>query len=407
MIGAVAHVLLILPTSTYRAADFLEAAEALGLELSVASEEAVPLVDSDRFVEIDCAHPEESAERVAAFAVSRPIDAIVPVDDRGVLIAALAARRLGLPHNPPDAAAATRNKAMLRRALARGEVPQPRFGLAGVDGTVGVADQVGYPVVIKPLSLSASQGVIRADDAAEAAAAEERIRRILATAGVDPNQPLLVERFQPGPEIAVEGILYGGELDVLAVFDKPEPLDGPAFEETILITPSRLHPEVLDEALVVARRAVRTLGLMEGPVHIELRVTDAKPWIVEVAARSIGGLCSRALRFGLMGTTLEVLLLRHAVGRPKPELRRETRAAGAMMLPVPRAGVFRRLEGRERALATSGVTDLQVTVTPGTRIAPPPEGDRYLGFLFARADDPATVERSLREAASHLVVEID
>ncbi len=399
--------LLILPTSTYRAADFLDAAEALGLELSVASEEPVPLLDPDRFVPIDCARPEESAERVTAFAVRRPIDAIVPVDDRGVLIAALAARHLGLPHNPPDAAAATRNKGMLRRVLARGEVPQPRFGLATSDGVVDVAEQVGYPVVIKPLSLSAGQGVLRADDADEARAAEERIRRILVTAGLDPNQPLLVERFQPGPEIAVEGILYGGELDVLAVFDKPDPLDGPAFEETILITPSRLHPEVLDEALAVARRAVRTLGLMEGPVHIELRVTDGRPWILEVAARSIGGLCGRALRFGLLGTSLEVLLLRHAVGRPKPELRRERPAAGAMMVPIPRAGILRAVHGREAALATDGITDVQITAPPGSRIAPPPEGDRYLGFLFARGDDPGAVERSLRRAAAQLVIEVE
>ncbi len=401
-----AHVLLILPTSTYRASSFLEAAESLGVDISVASEEPIPLIDSDRFCLIDCAHPEASAEHLVDFAVERPIDAIVPVDDQGVLIAALAAARLGLAHNPPAAAAATRNKAMLRRALARSEVPQPRFGLATRDETAGVAEQVGFPVVVKPLSLSGSQGVIRADDPEEARAAEERIRRILGSTGADPNQPLLVECFQPGPEIAVEGILYGGDLDVLAVFDKPDAPDGPAFEETILVTPSRLHPEVLDEAVAVARRATLALGLLEGPVHIELRVTDGRPWILEVAARSIGGLCGRSLRFGLMGTSLEVLLLRHAVGRPKPELHREHGAAGAMMLPIPRAGILDGIDGTEEALAVPGITDLELTVPPGTRIVPPPEGDRYLGFLFARGDDPATVEGALRRAYERLTIEI-
>lgn len=401
-----AHVLLILPTSTYRASAFLEAAAALDVEVSVASEEPTPLVSDERFCLIDCGDPEGSADRLADFAVGRPIDAIVPVDDQGVLVAALTAQRLGLPHNPPAAVATTRNKAMLRRALARAEVPQPRFGLATVDDAAEVAATVGFPVVLKPLSLSASQGVIRADDQREARAAEERIRRILGSRGSDPNQPLLVERFQPGPELAVEGILYAGELDVLAVFDKPDAPDGPAFEETMLVTPSRLHPEVLDEVLAVARRATLGLGLLEGPVHIELRVTDGRPWILEVAARSVGGLCGRALRFGLLGTSLEVLVLRHALGLRKPELRREHAAAGAMMLPVPRAGTLRRVHGREEALAVPGVTDLEVTVPPGGRIAPPPEGDRYLGFLFARGDDPAAVEQALRRAYDRLTIEI-
>ncbi|MDH5371964.1 MAG: ATP-grasp domain-containing protein, partial [Acidimicrobiia bacterium] len=232
-----AHVVLILPTSTYRAAEFVEAAAQLGAEITVASEDQPPLADKagTAHVLIDCASPEASAETIVTHADHHPIDAIVAADDQGVEIAALAAGRLGLPHNPPYGVAATRNKVMLRRALARAEVPQPAFGVVNTaeEAEAAVAE-LGGPAVLKPLGLSASQGVIRVDDPADAAAAAERIRRILITEGHSPGEPILVERFVPGVEVAVEGLLLDGKLEVLAIFDKPDPLDGPYFEETIL-----------------------------------------------------------------------------------------------------------------------------------------------------------------------------
>jgi biotin carboxylase len=405
-----AHIVLILPTATYRATDFIAAAVRLGVEITVASEHAPPLADQAGadHVLIDCDAQEGSADRIVEHADEHPVDAIVAADDQGVEIAALAAERLGLPHNPPFSVGATRNKAMLRRALAKAEVPQPAFGVVNTaaEAEALVADLAG-PAVLKPLGLSGSQGVIRVDGPGEAPAAAERIRRILIAEGHSPGEPFLVERFIPGVEVAVEGLLLDGELEVLAVFDKPDPLDGPYFEETILVTPSRLHPEMIEEVVRVTRRATAALELREGPIHAELRVDGSRVVLLEIAARSIGGLCGRSLRFGLLGTTLETLILRRALGRPVTGMRREEVASGAMMLPIPRSGVFRSVLGREAALAVPGITDLEVSVHPGDLIRTLPEGNRYLGFLFAKGATPEQVETSLRVAHDHLEIVID
>ncbi len=405
-----ARALLILPTETYRASDFIESAAALNADIIVASEEDMALADQlgEDFLLIDCSRPEESARRIVELGNRQPLDAIVPVDDQGVLIAALAAEQLGLNHNPPVAVGATRNKVMLRRALASAEIPQPAFELAGSpDDVAALAEEIGYPVVLKPLSMSASRGVIRANDADEVRAAAGRIRKILAVAGHNPGEPILIEEYVPGIELAVEGLLRDGKLQVLAFLDKPDPLEGPFFEETLFITPSRLHPEMLDEVERVTARAVRAIGLREGPVHAEVRVDGNKVLFLEAAARSIGGLCGRSLRFGLLGTPLEVILLRHALGRPVRVLRREDPASGVMMLPIPRAGILRAVRGTDRALEVPGVVDVDVTIPLGRRVWPLPEADRYLGFLFARGPHPTDVERSLRRGFSMLDIVID
>lgn len=405
-----ARALLILPTGTYRAADFLEAAAALNAEVIVASEEDMVLADQlgDNFLLIDCARPEESARRIVELGDRQPLDAIVPVDDQGVLIAALAAEQLGLTHNPPVAVAATRNKVMLRRALAGAEIPQPTFELAGPpDDVAALAEVIGYPVVLKPLSMSAGRGVIRADTAQEARAASERIRNILAVAGHNPGEPILIEQYIPGIELAVEGLLRGGELEVLAFFDKPDPLEGPFFEETLFITPSRLHPEMLEEVERVTARAIRAMGLLEGPVHAELRVDGNRVVFLEAAARSIGGLCGRSLRFGLLGTPLEVVLLRHALGRPLHKIRREDPASGVMMLPIPGVGILRSVDGTDQAREVPGITEVDIAISPGRRVWPLPEADRYLGFLFARGPTPEDVERALRQGFACLDIVID
>lgn len=405
-----ARALLILPTGTYRAADFMEAAAALEAEVIVASEEDMVLADQlgDHFLLIDCSRPEESARRIVELGDRQPLDAIVPVDDQGVLIAALAAEQLGLTHNPPVAVAATRNKVMLRRVLAGAEIPQPAFELAGPPDDAGsLAEVIGYPVVLKPLSMSASRGVIRADDAGQARAAAERIRKILAVAGHNPGEPILIEQYIPGLEIAVEGILRGGNLEVLAFLDKPDPLEGPFFEETIFVTPSRLHPEMLDEVRRVAEGALRAIGLREGPVHAELRVDGNRVVFLEAAARSIGGLCGRSLRFGLLGTPLEVVLLRQALGRPLPRIRREDPASGVMMLPIPGAGILRAVHGTDRAREVAGVEEVDITIPLGRRVWPLPEADRYLGFLFARGPTPEDVESALRRGFACLDIVIE
>jgi len=269
------------------------------------------------------------------------------------------------------------------------------------------AGHVRFPCVIKPIDLSGSQGVIRADDAEGFAAAFERVAAIVRSPAVCPPgtapQRLIVERFIPGPEVAVEGLIRGGQLEILAVFDKPDPLDGPFFEETIYVTPSRLAPETLEGLEAATRAAVRALGLTEGPIHAEFRLAAGGPWVLEVAARSIGGLCARTLRFGA-GLALEELILRGAAGLALPVHDREDAAAGVMMLPIPRAGTLREVNGRAEAMAVPGIEGLTITIPPGGRVVPLPEGDRYLGFMFARAETPAEAEAALREAQRRLEI---
>jgi hypothetical protein len=194
-------------------------------------------------------------------------------------------------------------------------------------------------------------------------------------------------------------------LKPLALFDKPDPLEGPFFEETIYVTPSRLPDALQRRITAAAAAACAALGLSEGPVHAELRVNDDGPWIIEVAARSIGGLCSRTLRFGT-GMSLEEVILRHALGWPIDSLVREQRPAGVMMIPIPRAGRLGAIHGRERATGVEGIEEVAITAHVGQELVPLPEGWQYLGFIFARADTPDAVEKALREAHAHLRFEI-
>jgi biotin carboxylase len=399
------RVVLLLPTSTYRASDFLAAARSLGIEVVIASDHLSPIAERSpaadtggtRAVEVPFDDPDRAAELLTNLDDRGPVDGIVAVDDQGVELAAHAAQRLGLAHNPPEAAARTRDKRALRDALAAAEVPQPRY--AEITDLDHLPD-VGFPCVVKPAGLSASQGVIRADDADDAVAAARRADAIAC------GGPLLVEEYVPGVEVAVEGLLRDGVLEVLAVFDKPDPLDGPYFEETIYVTPSRLAPAVLSQVEQLTQRAAHALGLREGPVHAELRIDGRHLRVIDVAARSIGGLCARALRFGA-GISLEEVILRHAVGLPLDGLERESAASGVMMIPIPRSGTLRSVEGQEEARGVDGIVGLEISIGPGRPVVALPEGDRYLGFLFARATTPTEVEHALRTAHSRLRITID
>ncbi len=316
---------------------------------------------------------------------------------------------LGLRHNPVEAVAAARDKLAMRARLAAFEVPQPAFAPlpagAGAEEVAAVVGAVGLPCVIKPTTLSGSQGVLRADTPDEAVAVAQRVRRIADAAGVDPRAPLLVERFAPGPEVAVEGLLVSGELRTLAVFDKPDPLDGPAFEETIYVTPTRLAPGDVAAVQGATSAATAALGLVDGPVHAELRVRDGRATVIEVAARTIGGLCARTLSFST-GRSLEELVIAHALGMPLGPTA-ALGASGVLMVPIPHAGTLVGVEGQAEARAVPGVTDLEITIAPGRPVAPVPEGNRYLGFVFARDSTPARVERALRRAWACLDVRVD
>ncbi len=396
---------VILPSTTYRAGDFIDAAESLDVDLVVASEHPPPFDMGDRYLQIDCSEVEGAAEKIAQLGDDVPLDAVVAADDAGVVIAATVGSSLGLAANDPAAAFATRDKAEMRRRLDSSEVPQPRFELLEEgDDPSELAAGIGYPVVVKPIDRSASQGVLRADDEEELDGAISRIAEIL---GSDRTEPLLIEEYLPGVEVAVEGLISDGRLTVLSIFDKPDTPSGPAFPETILITPTRLPEERQQECIRIAELAIRGLGLTHGPVHIELKVGREEVRVIEVAARSIGGLCSRSLSFGLMDTTLESLILRNAMRMDKPELRREPNASGVLMIPIPRAGILRVVRGIEETRAIDGITGVDITIPTGTKVLPPPEGDRYLGFVFARGASPADVEAALRQAGKTVLPVIE
>ena len=396
--------MLLMTATTYRARQFIAAAERLGLEVVKAIDMPEELAEFWNYRPgIDFGDVERATRAIVEFAAAQPLDAIISVDDSAVLLAARASAALGLPHNSVEAAEAARNKHRMRVLLATSGVPVPEFQLCSTgDDPRQLAERVEYPCVVKPLALSGSRGVMRADDPEEFATAVERLKSLLVSLDPSPEpKPFLVERFIPGFEVALEGVLDRGRLHALALFDKPDPLDGPFFEETIYVTPSRLPDAVQAAIFRCASDAARALGLREGPMHAELRVNQAGPWIVEVAGRSIGGMCSNTLRFGT-DVSLEELILRQACGLEIETLSRETRAGGVMMIPILEAGMLRGVEGVAAAQAVPGIEDVQITAKLNYPIVPLPEGDSYLGFIFARGESPGEVEAALREAHRRL-----
>jgi biotin carboxylase len=408
------RLLLLLPTTTYRTQAFLDAARALDVELDIVcgSERASTLesLAPDGLLTLDFSDPARAASVAAQFHARRPITAVVAVDDLTTVAAAAISERLGIPSNSVRATTTARHKLAQRSCLRAAGVPVPRFWPIGLgDDLEAAARKVAYPCVLKPLTLSASRGVIRANDPGEFVAAARRIADILSR---EPNAvsgliapTLLCESFIPGVEVALEGLMSRGTLHTLALFDKPDPLDGPFFEETLYVTPSRL-PDATQRAIAATTAcAASALGLHDGPIHAELRVNDTGPWILEVAARSIGGLCSRSLRFG-DGVSLEEIILRQALGRRIDSLDREGQASGVMMIPIPRAGRLRSVSGEEDAERVPHVEEVAITIHVEQEVVPLPEGSQYLGFIFARADTAAEVEAALRQAHSYLFFDI-
>lgn len=411
--------LLLTTPNSYRTQDYVDAAARLGIEAVVAVDLPRMLADEWNFpLGADFGRPEQAAKQIVeALASSKEdecrevrFEAVLALDDSGSRVAALVADALGLPHNDPVAAEAARNKFRMRTMLAACGAPVPAFGefrtSANLKRIIARAEEaIGYPCVVKPEELNGSRGVIRANLRCELAAAVRRL-----TSLIGDEQPFLIEGYIPGAEVALEGLLDGDRLHCLALFDKPDPLEGPFFEETIYVTPSRLPSEMQSRIVQTTEAAARGLGLQTGPIHAELRINAEGPWIVEVAGRSIGGLCSRILRFGMEvgnGSSLEELILRQACGLPLESLERESQAGGVMMIPIPAGGILRRMSGVEEAKGVTGIEDVQITAKMNQSLVPLPEGDAYLGFIFAKGPTPAEVEDSLRQAHSLLQFEID
>jgi biotin carboxylase len=415
------RVLLLATTTGYQTRMFEEAAASSGVEIVYGTDRCERLDDPWRDGAIAVRFEETAASlRAIEQAVAcGPVDGVLAVGDRPAMLAASVLHAFGLPGHPPEAAAIARDKRRMRERLRAAGLPVPEWTvLEAGDAPAPTAAALDYPVVVKPTTLSGSRGVIRADDPASFVAAVDRIRRLLASPdirvseGGDPGM-VQVEEYIDGVEYALEGLLEHGTLRVLAIFDKPDPLEGPFFEETLYVTPSSA-PHVTQHAIVSAvAAAAGAIGLHHGPIHAECRVAADGVYVLEVAARPIGGLCARALRFAREADVshahvgLEALLLRHALGEPATEWVREPEASGVMMIPIPRAGVFRRVDGVEAARAVHGIDDVAITAKADQRVMPLPEGASYLGFIFARAGTPGEVERALRDAHAALRFTID
>ncbi|MGI9302289.1 MAG: ATP-grasp domain-containing protein [Gammaproteobacteria bacterium] len=408
---AVHRVLILTPSSSYRVSDFLQAAARLKAEVVIGTDHTLVMQQftADSLLRLDFGDPENAASQIVSSHDRKPFHALIGVDESTSLIAATAARMVALPHNSPQSIRAAHNKHAMRCALEDKDLDSPGFHLLRLnDDPKALSTRVKYPCVLKPLGLSASRGVIRVNQPAEFVVAAKRIRGILAQVGKLPlelRDSILTEDFIPGRELALEGLLTQGRLEALALFDKPDPLDGPYFEETLYVTPSRLAPEVQAAALEATRKACQALGLVTGPVHAELRVNETGPWLIELAARSIGGRCSRSLSFA-DGMSLEELIIRDALGLPATHAKPDYKASGVMMIPVPGAGILQAVHGMEAARCTSGVTELVIEPLLGERLVPLPEGDRYLGFIFARGHTPEAVEAALRCAHTKLRFEL-
>jgi biotin carboxylase len=390
--------LLLAPPASYRTVPYLRAAERLGVDAVIASTGRHPLISGPDGLNLDLPDLDRSLQSIIDAAADDRFDAVIATDDLTVDLAAHVAKALGLPGNDPGAARLARRKDLARDCLAAAGLPVPEHRVVDLRRPFsGQVTGFPFPCVIKPLALSGSRGVIRADSTEVLEALRPRVAAIAAqTPFPDERDHALLEAYLPGPEVALEGLLDGGELEVLALFDKPDPLEGPYFEESYYITPSR-HPQQLQRrAAERVAEACRAYGLHEGPVHAELRLHNGEAWLLEVAARTIGGECARLLRFSA-GGGLEDRVIGRALGRPERAAPADG-AAGVLMLPIPRPGILRRVEGVLEASRVAGIEAVEISVREGYELVPLPEGESYLGFIFARTETPAAAEAALRRA---------
>ena len=415
------RVLLLATTTGYQTRAFGEAAERLGVDLVFATDRCDVLEDpwQDRAVPIRFSDESASAAAILEWARTSPLDGVLAVGDRPTVIASLVQERLGLPGHPAAAAAVARNKLLTRERLRALAPPDHWFRPVSIAMDPRELAAVSFPCVLKPLALSGSRGVMRVEDGTELVAAFHLLRALLDAPDLrgEPKETrdlALVEGFVEGREFALEGLMNHGTLHLLAIFDKPDPLDGPFFEETIYVTPSTASPDAQRAMTAAVDQAARALGLRHGPLHAECRVNGTGVFVLEVAARPIGGLCTRALRFAKKGAgftrplvSLEELLLRHALGESSEGWARETAASGVMMIPIPRRGVFRGMTGLTAAGRVPFIDDLRITAKADQLLLPLPEGASYLGFIFAHADTSAQVEQALRAAHACLEFSID
>jgi biotin carboxylase len=399
-------VLILAPHGSYRTFDFIQAAEKLGIATLIASEGKHSIISAyAKGVHLDFTADIDTLFQQLKIAVQEfNISGVIATDDFTTVLAARIARYLGLPHNDPGAVKLTQRKDLARERLAKRNIPKPAHLRLDLQENISQQiEDVSFPVVVKPVGLSASRGVIRANNQQELLLAVNRIQKLLTSMNdldFDVRRYLLIEEFIPGKEVAVEAMLADGHLTLLTVFDKPDPLEGPYFEETYYITPSSLDVAVQKQIRSILEAACQAYGLAEGPVHAECRVNDRGVFVIEIAARTIGGLCGRLLTFGT-GRRLEELVLLQAMRKPV-ELEQHREAAGVLMIPIPQAGVLKRVEGLLEAQRVPFIDEINIQIREGHELIPLPEGASYLGFIFAYAPTTVEAEAALRDAHSKL-----
>jgi biotin carboxylase len=385
---------------------FAAAAARMGIQATLATDRCDHLDDpwADRAIPIKFQHPDTSLETLRnAYAQAGPFTAIVGLGDRVTSLTAAFAQEARLPYHPPQSVETAGNKFLTKEAFRDAGLRVPNYRLLSVND---IAVQSTFPCVLKPIGLTGSRGVIRANNSEEFRGAFARIQKLLAAdREIQDAAHILVEDYVPGVEVAIEGLVTNGRLQVLAIFDKPDPLEGPFFEETIYVTPSRHAPDVQQVMGETVQRGVTALGLTQGPIHAELRYNDDGAWLLEIAARPIGGYCARALQF-TGGIGLEELVLRHALGEDTAGFSLLREASGVMMIPIPKAGVYRGVAGEQEAQAVPNMEAVMISASPGQHMKTYPEATSYLGFLFARGDTPGAVETALRQAHGKLSFDI-
>jgi hypothetical protein len=394
------RLLLIAPEASYHTAPFQAAGRRLGIEIIVASEGRFPVVPGQSVgLRVDFADLDRSLRLIVSLYRETPFDGVIGTDDGTLELATVVATEFGLHTNPPLSTKISRRKDRSRVVQRDFGLRTPWFVSVAVSshGEPEVPSGVSYPCVAKPVTLSASRGVIRANNEHELLIALSRISKIIESAGPEHPRVALIEEYIPGMEYVVEGLLNSGNWQTMAIFGKPDPLEGPFFEETIYIAPPSLKFDVEEKILNTVRATCEAYGLEHGPIHAECRINDDGVWLIELAPRTIGGKCSRIFQSGT-GQALEDIVILNALGRRPAPFRFPAAVIGVMMIPVPGPGIVRRVEGFEAARCVDHIEEIEIDIKPGQQLVPWPEGSSYPGFIFARGPSEHLVTEALKTA---------
>tara|TARA_B100000686_G_scaffold128253_1_gene135463 strand:- start:1091 stop:2335 length:1245 start_codon:yes stop_codon:yes gene_type:complete len=404
-------VILIIPSASYRTGPFMNAVKKLDLKVLVISDKSQVFSGKypDNLIIINFNHWQDRSDEISKWAKNNGLKAVIGVDEESIVLAANISNFLNVEHNPVESVLLTKDKYLMRNELLKLGIKSPWFKRFSIyESTKKIINEISFPCVIKPTFLSASRGVMRVNTMNELSDSIKIMYELLSLdelrkRGGEQSDWILFEEYIPGNEVAVEGLVTNGKLTVLAVFDKPEPLEGPTFEETIIVTPSVLTKEIQYSLLETIQNVVKALGILKGPIHAEARINKNGNYILECASRSIGGLCSKVLEFQ-GGMSLEELILRSYLGRNIEKSKLTDKARGVMMMPTEKMGILKEMRGVQDALNVKGITDLKLTVKPGEKLEPLPKGDRYLGFIFAEGNDQKLVIKALKNAWSKITV---